>query len=119
MMEVIFVAIGGFFGAISRFALSQRIQNKNKTGFPLGTLSVNLLGSFLLGLLFSVSSTGLIYLLFGVGFMGAFTTFSTLKLEAEYLRKSGKKSFFYLYLICSYTIGLILAYLGLIIGKSI
>lgn len=119
MIEVIFVSIGGFFGAISRFVLSQRIQNKNTTGFPFGTLTVNLLGAFLLGLLFSVSSTGPIYFLFGVGFMGAFTTFSTFKLEAEQLRMARKRKFFYSYLILSYIIGILLAYLGLIIGKLI
>jgi fluoride exporter len=117
MIEVIYVSIGGFFGAISRFALSQKIQKKYRDGFPFGTLTVNLLGAFLLGLLFSASSNGPNYLLFGVGFMGAFTTFSTLMLEAEQLRVGGKRKFFYLYLIISFALGFLLSYLGLIIGK--
>lgn len=119
MIEVICVAIGGFLGAISRYTLSQAIQKKTNAGFPFGTLTVNLLGAFLLGMLLSALSKGPIYLLFGVGFLGAFTTFSTLNLEAAQLRGVGKRKQFYGYLIFSYTLGLLLAYLGLIIGKII
>lgn len=119
MIEVFLVAIGGFLGAISRFALGQKIQKQFKSVFPFGTLTVNLIGAFLLGLLFSLSASGPIYLLFGVGFMGAFTTFSTFKLDLERLRKNGKSQFFYSYLFISYTFGILFANFGLLIGKEI
>jgi fluoride exporter len=119
MIEVIYVSIGGFFGAISRYAVSKKIQENTKTGFPLGTLTVNLVGAFLLGVLFGAPISDPIYTLLGIGFMGAFTTFSTFKLESNELRKSGKTKFLYSYLLVSYLFGVLLAYLGLIIGKMI
>ncbi|MEH7501879.1 CrcB family protein [Neobacillus drentensis] len=114
MNEIIFVSIGGFFGAISRFAIS-RIPNK--TGFPFATLSVNLIGAFLLGLIFGLDVKGSLYSLMGIGFMGAFTTFSTLMLESVKLNKEKKIKFYYSYLLSSYTIGLILAFCGLLLGR--
>jgi fluoride exporter len=117
MMEMIYIAVGGFFGANARFIISRKVINKQ--GFPLGTLIVNLLGAFLLGILFGMKLNGHLYALLGVGFMGAFTTFSTFKLETEKLRGTKKLSFFYLNLALSYIVGISLAYIGLIIGKSI
>jgi fluoride exporter len=114
MNEIIFVSIGGFFGAISRFAIS-RIQNK--TGFPFATLTVNLIGAFLLGLLLGLDVKGSLYSLMGIGFMGAFTTFSTLMLDAVKLKKEKKEKQYYSYLLSSYTIGIILAFCGLLLGR--
>jgi CrcB protein len=81
MIELLSVAVGGFFGAICRFGLSRSLQKKRI--FPIGTLAVNLTGAFLLGLLAGIQLKGNGYLLLGIGFMGAFTTFSTFKLESE------------------------------------
>jgi fluoride exporter len=116
MSEMIFVSIGGFFGAMSRFAIS-RIQTKS--GFPFATLTVNLIGAFLLGLLLGLDVQGSLYSLVGIGFMGAFTTFSTLMLEAVNLKKAEKKKMYYSYLLSSYAIGIILAVCGLIVGRWI
>ena len=116
MSEIIFVSMGGFFGAISRFAIS-RLQNK--TGFPYATLSVNLIGAFLLGLLLGMDVKDHVYSLMGIGFMGAFTTFSTLMLDAVKLKKEKKKKLYYSYLLSSYTIGIILAFSGLLLGRWI
>ncbi|MGG3470065.1 fluoride efflux transporter CrcB [Neobacillus pocheonensis] len=119
MIELLLVSIGGFFGAICRFALSKLIQSRNKTSFPFGTFIVNLSGAFLLGLLFGIQINGQLNALFGVGFMGAFTTFSTLKLEAEQLREAKKVSVFYRYLFFTYGLGLIFTFCGIIVGKGI
>jgi CrcB protein len=116
MSEIILVSIGGFFGAISRFAVSKLVQSR-KTSFPLGTFVVNLIGAFFLGLLIGVTVAGDYYTLLGIGFMGAFTTFSTLMLESEQLRKTEKSKLYYCYLVSSYTIGIILTYCGLVIGS--
>lgn len=118
MIDLLFVSLGGFFGAICRFALSKLIESRNKTSFPFGTIIVNLLGAFLLGLLFGFQINGHLNAIFGIGFMGAFTTFSTLKLEAEQLRLSKKMGFFYRYLFFSYGLGLFLAFCGIIVGKG-
>ncbi|WP_312472677.1 fluoride efflux transporter CrcB [Neobacillus sp.] len=119
MREMILVALGGFFGAISRFALSKQIQGRNKTSFPLGTLSVNLIGAFLLGLISGMQINSRLIALLGIGFMGALTTFSTLNLESEQIRKEKKYPIFYGYLFLSYFLGIILAFCGLLIGRRI
>jgi fluoride exporter len=116
MIEMILVSVGGFFGALSRFAIS---KNQSKNGFPTGTLTVNLIGAFLLGMLIGLDLNSSLYSLLGIGFMGAFTTFSTLSLEAVNLKKAEKKKLYYSYLLSSYVIGLILAVCGLIAGRMI
>ena len=83
------VGIGGFIGAILRFSISNWIGKTTTTAFPLGTLSVNLLGSFLIGFLFlyfqqsNLSPTQ--KALFITGLLGALTTFSTFSLETVLL----------------------------------
>jgi CrcB protein len=119
MSGIILVSIGGFFGAISRFVISKRIQGSITTGFPLGTLAVNLTGAFLLGMLTGMQINRHIHALLGIGFMGAFTTFSTLKLESEQLRKDKKYKSFYQYLVLSYSLGILFAFCGLIIGRRL
>lgn len=119
MSEIIFISIGGFLGAISRFALSRKIQSQTQSAFPLGTLTVNLIGAFLLGFIMGYKIKEILYDLWGVGFMGAFTTFSTLKLESEQLRSSRKNKLFYAYLIASYALGLALVFIGYWIGQKI
>lgn len=118
MIDVILVSIGGFFGAICRFFFSNQLQKRNKTGFPIATLLVNLIGAFLLGLLVGMHIKGHLYDLMGIGFMGAFTTFSTFKLESESLRKSKKRRFFFSYLLISYAVGITLAFYGLMLGRQ-
>jgi CrcB protein len=119
MIDVVLVSIGGFFGAICRFTISNKLQNQNKTALPMGTITVNLIGAFLLGIVVGMHIKGFFYALLGVGFMGAFTTFSTLQLELEQLRQAKNPKGFYKYLLISYLIGIILAFCGLIIGKAI
>jgi fluoride exporter len=117
-LYVLMVGIGGFFGAIGRYSISKYLNNNSKSLLPLGTLIVNLAGAFLLGILIGAKVDIIVTLLFGTGFLGAFTTFSTLKLEMirMYLNKYTKK--FFVYAILTYGIGLILAYLGYLIGTA-
>lgn len=118
MSNFLLISIGGFFGAICRYTISKFTQVRYKTGFPFGTIIVNLLGSFLLGLIYGIQINGQINALLGIGFMGAFTTFSTLKLESEQLRKANKYQVMYQYLFLSYGLGLVLAFCGILIGKE-
>ncbi len=112
------VALGGFIGAISRYALSSYIQSKHQSPFPHGTFIINLTGSFLLGFLFrryNVHSE--MFLLLGTGFLGAYTTFSTFEFESIELIRKEKVLISVLYLTASVVLGVILAYLGYLLGS--
>jgi CrcB protein len=77
------VALLGGIGALLRFRLDAVVQGRFGGEFPLGTLAVNMLGSFGLGLLTGLSVTGNALLLDGTATLGSFTTFSTWMLETE------------------------------------
>ena len=83
------VGIGGFIGAILRFSISTWIGKTTTTAFPWGTLSVNVLGSFLIGFLFlyfqQSNLSPIQKALFITGLLGALTTFSTFSLETVLL----------------------------------
>ncbi|CCO08292.1 fluoride efflux transporter CrcB [Desulforamulus hydrothermalis] len=113
MKLVLFVAAGGFAGAITRFFVVNLVQAKNKTPFPFGTLAVNLLGSFLLGILFGRHRLAPeVFFLLGTGFMGSFTTFSTFELESVELIRKDKVWLSITYLLVSTVLGVALALAG-------
>ncbi len=114
-LHLFMAGIGGFFGAIARFSISKQLNN---SVFPRGTLTVNLLGAFLLGIITGAKFDILLFLLFGTGFMGAFTTFSTLKLEMTQLYIDKRKKVFLVYTLMTYGFGILFAYLGYLIGKT-
>jgi len=94
MKQMLAVALGGACGAMMRFWLSAAVQRAVGGAFPWGTLFVNVLGSFLLGFLFiwliERSTMGeLARLAITVGFLGAFTTFSTFSVETVRLMQEG------------------------------
>ncbi|AGX04611.1 MULTISPECIES: CrcB family protein [Bacillus] len=112
------VGIGGFFGSMARFAISRKYNSKEKS-LPTGTIIVNLSGAFLLGLLTGAHLDQKYLLFAGTGFMGAFTTFSTLKLETIQLHIGQKKKAFFLYIGITYFFGILLACLGYLTGKNL
>ena len=114
-MNLLFVMIGGFFGAISRFVLGEWIQTSN--GFPLGTLFINLIGCFFLGWFLTFVSQKKkirpeLTLLIGTGFVGSFTTFSTFSVETLTLLQQGLMFQGLLYVLTTTILGLGLTYLG-------
>ncbi|WP_082233024.1 fluoride efflux transporter CrcB [Halobacillus massiliensis] len=116
LAHILLVGTGGAMGAVLRYLVSQ-IVNKNYTfQLPVATLLVNLLGSFLLGLLLSLELAESWNLLLGVGIMGAFTTFSTFKLEGIQLHANKKWKVFLQYNLISYGGGIFLAYAGFLLG---
>ncbi|GAB6181791.1 fluoride efflux transporter CrcB [Desulfotomaculum defluvii] len=120
MNVFLLVAVGGFLGAMSRFGLNNYIQSKHNKPFPFGTFTINITGSFLLGLLFGYKQLpSEMFFLLGTGFMGAFTTFSTFELEAVELMRKKEAVTSLLYLVVSVVVGVILAYGGFIIGKQL
>lgn len=111
-MELIALAIGAFCGAISRFAVSQWMKTFWKREFPLATFLINVIGSFLLGLVIGAHLDTSWTLLLGTGLLGSFTTFSTFKIETLQLLQDGNRKVLALYLVASYSFGIIAAFLG-------
>jgi CrcB protein len=85
MLKLFCIAAGGALGAVARYSVSGWVQNIGPATFPWGTLCVNTVGSLLIGMFLGVSELtpvpSAVRLLFAVGFLGAFTTFSTYSLE--------------------------------------
>jgi len=124
MKEILLIGLGGGVGAICRFLLSRTIQLSLGTLFPVGTLLVNVLGSFLIGLLsvlifnrFPIWGAELRALLL-IGLLGGFTTFSTFSLEALELWENGEGIKMILYLGLSVMLGLFAAYGGILLGRK-
>ena len=93
-MSILYIALGGIAGTLSRFGLEGWIQSRTATHFPLGTLTVNITGSLLLGFIIRVATgTALISpdirAAVTIGFCGAFTTMSTFSYESVALLNDG------------------------------
>ncbi len=92
-MTVLLVFLGGAVGAPARYLIDRFVQRHHDSVFPWGTLTVNLAGSFVLGLLLGAGPTlGLpheVTVLAGTGFCGALTTFSTFGFETVRLLEEG------------------------------
>jgi len=110
------VCIGSFFGGGFRYLLSTFIQGKAATGFPYGTLAVNLIGCFIIGCMFGLAEKWQLSLewrlLLVTGLLGGFTTFSAFSVETHYLLKTGHNGMALLYVAASVIFGIALTFLG-------
>ena len=112
-------ALLGGVGALARFHLDAVVELPSAGEFPLGTLAVNLLGAFCLGLLTGSSVAGDTLLLAGTALLGSFTTFSTVMLETERLGEDGEGGLALANLAVSFAGGLAAAILGWILGAAL
>jgi len=124
MINFLTIGIGGFLGAIARYGVAVWIGRQWGRSFPLGTFVVNVSGSFLIGLLMSLFTERFMVnpqwrLLFVVGFLGAFTTFSTFEYETGALLKDGEWLIAMLNITLSVVVGFMALKLGEVIAKSI
>lgn len=113
-MKVIYVMIGGFFGAICRYSLGQMLHMER---FPLGTLVINLIGCLFLGWFLTFASQKhqikpALVLFIGTGFTGSFTTFSTFSVEIVSLFQDGSVLYGVLYVLLTIIFGIMFAFLG-------
>lgn len=116
------VFVGGVLGTMARWSLAEWLPPHD--GWPVGTMVANLLGALLLGMLLEILSRlapdrgwpRLARLHFGTGFMGAFTTMSTLATETVLLADHHRTGLALGYLACSLVGGLLLAGLGIVLG---
>ena len=118
------VGFGGFLGAIARFWLGSYITYRMGARFPYGTFVINISGSFLIGLVVTLLAErahwnpNLLYLI-PIGFIGAYTTFSTFELEAFRSARDGDLLLALLNVILSVAVGFIAVWFGVVIGRMI
>ncbi len=123
-MQLVLVGLGGFAGAVARWLIDGWISERNPTALPLGTLVVNLTGSFVLGFLFAwvIERDVLppdVRLPLMVGFLGAYTTFSTFMLESWRLVEEGAYGLAAANLAGSVALGLVAVVAGLAVGRLV
>ena len=124
MYTYLAIAFGGALGALSRYWLTVSMERFNSTGFPLGTFVVNLLGSFLIGLLYIILAEKLSVAdqwrpVIITGFLGAMTTFSTFSLDALLLFQQGQYNTALFYVLSSVMICIFAAYVGMQIARML
>ena len=123
-MPLILIGLGGFAGAISRYLVDGMVSERTAGAFPWGTLAVNATGSFILGLLFAMTTERAILPAeirgpVMIGFIGAYTTFSTYMLESWLLVENGSYGPAIANLGGSMLVGLAAVAAGLLIGRAI
>ncbi len=124
MINIVYIATGGALGAVMRYLVSTGIHSFLGRGFPYGTLTVNVLGSFMMGFLFIYllerSSLGPEWrALILIGFLGAFTTFSTFSIETLNLIESGAMVRALANILVSVITCILATWLGVILGRQL
>jgi CrcB protein len=124
MTAILFIGAGGCAGAIARYVVDARLSAWTGGALPWGTFAVNVSGSFLVGLLFAlvVERAALPAELRGpllIGFIGSFTTFSTLVLESWRMVEDGAWVYATANLAGSIAVGVVAVVLGVAIGRAI
>jgi len=128
LYSYLFVAVGGAFGAMARFALNVFLQRDVE--FPWGTLGANLIGCFVMGVLAQLiansawfNDAGIIpdqyRLLFAVGFCGSFTTLSTMILELNTMIQKNELFYSFSYLVSTLVGGFACFYFGVVIMRAL
>ena len=118
-MRVALIALAGAAGALARYGVATAVGMRT---FPWSTLAINLAGSFLLGVLVQAAPRQLgddVRVALGVGFLGAFTTFSTFSLETMTMVRDGRAGAAALYVVASVVAGVAAAAVGYRVGAAL
>jgi CrcB protein len=124
LMPYLLIGVGGFIGANARFVVARLVGALFETRFPLGTFVINVSGSFLLGVLGTLVAQRVmpnsesIRLALGVGFLGAFTTFSTFEFETHALFDDGSWLTATTNMFASLFVGLLAVRAGIVVAKT-
>lgn len=125
MQNALLIGLGSALGGMARYGVAYGFAARLGTGFPYGTLFVNITGSFLIGLIFAATGTdgrwpvgtgGRFF--FMTGLMGGYTTFSAFSLEAVNLVKAGNGGLAAGYAVGSLVICILAAWVGLALGQT-
>jgi fluoride exporter len=123
MRQVLMIALGGSMGAVARYGLSTWISKSLNTLFPWGTLAVNLTGCFIMGVIFELFDSAIVpsglrsYI--AIGFLGAYTTFSTFSLETVQLLRDGEIRIAALNVLASNFLSFLLLALGIFFSRAL
>ncbi|MFC1669612.1 fluoride efflux transporter CrcB [Spirochaetota bacterium] len=121
MKHIIFIAIGGGLGAVLRYIISKNIHTYFNQILPFGTLFVNASGSFLIGFLFyffeNLIVSNDVKSFFTIGFLGAYTTFSTYSFETINLIKDGEIKLGLINLCLNNLLSLFMVITGMLVSR--
>ena len=123
LSHLLFIASGGALGAVFRYLVSNGVHTFLSRGFPFGTLTVNVVGSFIMGVCYvwlierlSLSSEWRAFII--VGLLGAFTTFSTFSIETLELLLSNHFAKALLNIVASVFLCILGSWLGVILARQ-
>jgi len=122
LKNILLIGLGGFIGSIARYMVSRLNNHIEWLSIPVGTLAVNIIGSFLIGFLIGISEKGPILtvelrMFLMVGLCGGFTTFSSFSGENLMLMRNGQFLPIFLYTGLSILLGFTAVYLGYVSTK--
>ena len=122
MQNVIIVFIGGGLGAVARYLLQGAVYKISGSSFPYGTITVNVIGCFIIGLLMSgfeerFAINPLLRIFLTIGILGGFTTFSSFSFETIALMKEGQMMSASLNVLASVVMCLMATYAGSVAAK--
>lgn len=123
-MKVLYVLLGGSVGALCRYGINTLTRHFYGDRFPWGTLIVNLVGCFLIGLIFALGNErGVVSpsfrLFFVTGFLGALTTFSSYAMETMRFASDGIQPALVTNILANNVGGLVLVMIGMRVGRSL
>jgi fluoride exporter len=122
MKLILMIGIGGFIGTVCRYLLSLFVQNKFLSTFPFGTMSVNIIGCFLIGIIYALSDRGNISvewrLFIATGILGGFTTFSSFSNETVGMLRDSQYGYAILYVLSTVIIGILATFAGIFLIKA-
>ncbi len=124
LQRLLFLSLAGAFGTLSRFLLLEFVRSRAATALPAGTLVVNMLGCFLAGFFLEYAENRLhleheLRIVVMVGFMGAFTTFSSIMVDTADLIRNGRWLAVHMNLLAQNLVGLLCLYGGLRGAKAL
>lgn len=116
MKIILVIGAGSFIGGVLRYLLSQFVQTKFLSTFPFGTLTVNIVGCFFIGMVFGLADRGNLSqewrLFLATGLLGGFTTYSAFSSESVGLLRDGQFWYATAYILASVFIGLTATFVG-------